>query len=60
VGLGGEQSWIEAAINQESPDTLERDVANEILNVDSAIAKSSAFAVGFGDFSRECDYALQA
>ena len=58
--LGGRQAGQQRAVDEQTPDLLERDVPDELLDVDAAVAERAAVAVGLGDLGRERDYALEA
>ena len=60
VRLGGRQPGQQLAVDEQTPDLLERHVADELLDVDAAIAQRAAGAVGLGDLGGEGDYALEA
>ena len=59
-GLGGWQPGLEAAVDEQAPHLLERHVADEVLDVDPAVAQRAALPVGLGDLRRERDHALEA
>jgi hypothetical protein len=48
------------SVDQESPHVLERDVADELLDVDAAIAQRATCAVRLSDLGRERNYAFEA
>ena len=58
--LGRRQAGAELAVDQQRPDVAEGDPADQILDVDAAIAQRAAFPVGLGDLGLEGDHALQA
>src|SRR6185312_1149801 len=57
VGLG--HARLETLVDEEPPDLLVRDMPDELLDVDTAIAKRATFAVGLGDLGLDCDDALE-
>jgi hypothetical protein len=59
-GLGRRQAGVEAAVDEQAPDLLERDAPDEVLDVDAAIAQRAALLVGLGDLRLEGDHALEA
>ena len=54
------QPGLERAVHEQAPDLLERDAADELLDVDAAVAQRAALPVGLGDLGREGDDALEA
>ena len=60
VRLGGRQARLELAVDEQAPDLLERHLADEVLDVDAAIAQRAALLVGLGDLGGEGDDAFQA
>ena len=58
--LGRRHARQQLAVDQQAPDLLERHVADELLDVDAAVAQRAAGAVGLGDLGGEGDYALEA
>ena len=58
--LGRRQAGLERAVDEQAPDLLERHLADELLDVDAAVAQGAALAVGLGDLGREGDDALEA
>jgi hypothetical protein len=58
--LGGRQTGLERAVDQEAPDLLEGHVADDVLDVDAAVAERSAVLVGLGDLGGEGDDAFEA
>ena len=58
--LGARHPGVEAVVDEEAPDLLVGDVADELLDVDSAVAERAAFLVGLGDLRLEGDDALEA
>ena len=59
-GSAGGQAGLEVAVDQQAPDLLEGDRADEVLDVDAAVAQRAALLVGLGDLRGEGDDALQA
>ena len=60
VRLRGRQAGLEGAVDQQAPDLLEGHLADQVLDVDAAVAERAALLVGLGDLGREGDYALEA
>ena len=60
VRLGGRQAGQEGAVHQQAPDLLEGHRADQVLDVDAAVAERAALLVGLGDLGREGDDALEA
>ncbi len=60
VRLGGRQARLERPVDEQAPDLLERDAADELLDVDAAVAQRAALAVGLCDLGGEGDDALEA
>ena len=60
VGLGGGQPRREALVDEQAPDLLEAVVADELLDVDAAVAERAALAVGLGDLGLERDDAFES
>ena len=60
VGLRGWQARIVAAVDQQPPDLLEGDPADDLLDVDAAVAQRGPFLVGLGDLCLERDDALES
>src|SRR6185503_3309413 len=58
--LGARHARLEAVVHEEPPDLLVGHMADELLDVDPAIAERAAFLVGLGDLGLEGDDALQA
>jgi hypothetical protein len=58
-GLGGGQAGVEGAVDEQAPDVAERDLADEVLDVDAAVAEGAALLVGFGDLRLERDDSLE-
>ena len=47
--LGRRQARVELVVDEQAPDLAEADPADEVLEVDAAVAQRAAFLVGFGD-----------
>ena len=60
VPFGIGHPGFEALVDEEAPDLLVGDVADEILDVDAAIAERPALAVGLGDLGLDGDDAFEA
>ena len=60
VRLGGRQAGLERAVDEQAPDLLEGHRADEVLDVDAAVAQRAALLVGLGDLGREGDDAFEA
>ena len=60
VRLGRRHSGLELAVHEQTPDLLERDVADQLLDVHAPVAQRTTFAVGLRDLRGEGDYALKA
>ena len=60
VGRGRLQAGLRVVVDEESPDLLERDAADEILDVDAPVAQCPAVAIGLCDLRLEGDDALEA
>ena len=60
VGLGGRQPGREGIIDEQAPDRRVGDMADEFLDVDSAVPERAALFVGFGDFGLEGDDAFKS
>ena len=58
--LGRRESGTELAVDQEGPDVAEGDLADQVLDVDAAVAQRAAVLVRFGDLRLEGDDAFQA
>ncbi len=58
--LGGRQAGLERAVDQQPPHLLERRLADELLDVDAAVAQRAALAIGLGDLGGEGDDTLEA
>ena len=59
-GSAGGRPGSERAVDEQAPDLLEGDVADQVLDVDAAVAQRAALLVGLGDLGREGDDALEA
>ena len=57
--LGLRHARLEAAVDEQAPDLLERVVADELLDVDAAVPERRAFLVGLRDLRLERDHALE-
>ena len=55
VLLGRLQTGLEVAVDEEAPDLLVGDRADEVFNVDAAVAERAALLVGLGDLGGEGD-----
>jgi hypothetical protein len=60
VGLGRRQPRLVRAVDQQAPHLLERHPADDLLDVDPAVAEGGALLVRLGDLGLEGDDALQA
>ena len=60
VPLGRLEAWLRRPVDEEAPDVLERHLADEVLDVDSAVAQRAAVAIGLGDLGLERDHAFEA
>ncbi len=60
VRLRRRQAGLEAAVHQQAPHLLEADLADQVLDVDAAVAQRAALLVGLGDRRPEGDYSLEA
>ncbi len=60
LAVRGGEPRLERFVDEQPPDLLERDLPDELLDVDAAIAKLSAVAVRLGDLRLECDDTCQA
>ena len=58
--LGRRQAGVERAVDQQAPHVAVVVEADELFDVDSAVAQRTALAIGFGDLGLEGDDALQA
>ncbi len=52
-GLGGRQAGVQRLVDEQPPHLLERHVADELAQVDPAIAQDAAVAIGLGDLGDE-------
>jgi hypothetical protein len=59
-GLGRGEARAELAVDQQRPDVAEGDLADQVLDVDAAVAQGTAVLVRFGDLGLEGDDALEA
>ena len=59
VRLRGRETGLEALVDEQAPDLLEVVVADELLDVDAAVTKRTALAVGLGDLRLEGDDPLE-
>ena len=58
--LGGRQPVAKFSVHQQSPDIAECDVlANQVLDVDTAVAQGTAVLIGLGDLGGECHHPLE-
>lgn len=53
VGRGGLQAGKQAVIDEQAPDLFEWHLADQLLDVDPAVAQRVTIAVGLGDLGRE-------
>ena len=60
VALRRLEPGLRRIVDEQPPDLLERDAADEILDVDTAIAERSAVAVWLGNLGFEGDNTLEA
>ena len=60
MGFGRWQSRLEAPIDQQAPDLLVGDGADQVLDVDAAVAQRATLFVGLGDLGGEGDDAFEA
>ncbi len=58
-GSAGGRPGSKRAVDEQSPHVLERDPADQLLDVDAPVAERAALLVGLGDLGREGDHALQ-
>ena len=58
-GSAGGRPGLVGAVDQQAPDLLERDPADDLLDVDAAVAQRGPFLVGLGDLGLERDDALE-
>ncbi len=59
VGLGRRQARAVGAVDEQAPDVLERHPADDVLDVDAAVAERGPLLVGLGDLGPERDDALE-
>ena len=59
VRLGGRQAGLVLAVDQQPPHLLEGDPADDLLDVDAAVAQRGPFLVGLGDLGLERDDTLE-
>ena len=59
-GSAGGRPGSKRAVDEQAPDLLERHRADEVLDVDAAVAQRAALLVGLGDLGGEGDDALEA
>ena len=59
VRLGGRQSRCRRLVDEQPPDLLERNLADELLDIDAAVAERAALAVRLGDLRAKGDDALE-
>ena len=59
-GSAGRQARFEAAVDQQAPDLLVGDAADQVLDVDAAVAQRATLFVGLGDLGGEGDDAFEA
>ena len=60
LAVRGGQARLERLVDEQPPDLLERDLPDELLDVDAAVAELAALAVGLGDLGLEGDDACEA
>ena len=60
VRFGGRQAGFEVAVDEQAPDLLVGDGADEVLDVDAAVAQRATLFVGLGDLGGEGDDAFEA
>ena len=58
--LGGRQAGAEAPVDQQRPHVAEGHLADQVLDVDAAVAQRATFLVWLGDLGLEGDHAFQA
>ena len=51
--LGGRQTRVERAVDQQTPHAAVVVVADELFDVDAAVAQRATFAIGLGDLGLE-------
>ena len=59
-GSAGISPGSKRPVDEQAPDLLERDLPDEVLDVDAAVAQRAALLVGLGDLGGEGDDAFQA
>ena len=59
-GSAGGSPGSKRPVDEQAPDLLVGDLADEVLDVDAAVAQRAALAVGLGDLGGEGDDALEA
>ena len=59
VRLGLGHPGVEVVVDEQAPHVLVRVVADELLDVDAAVAEHAAFAVGLGDLGLDGDDAFE-
>ncbi len=57
--LGGRQAGLRRLVDEQAPHALEGDGADELLDVDAAVAERAALAVGLGDLRLDRDDAFE-
>ena len=60
VRFGRRQAGLEAAVHQQAPHLLVGDRADQVLDVDAAVAQRATLFVGLGDLGGEGDDAFEA
>jgi hypothetical protein len=60
VRLGGRQARLEPPVHKQAPHALERDRADELLDVDTAVAERAALPIGLGDTRVERHHAFES
>ena len=60
IGSARRQRFVGVVVDEQAPDLLEVEPADQLLDVDAAVAQRAAVAVGLGDFGGEGEYSLQA
>src|SRR5580704_6802590 len=58
--LRGGQTWRESTVDQEAPDVAVAHAADELFDVDAAIAQCRTFPIWFCDLALEGDDALKS
>src|SRR4051794_2047005 len=53
------EPWLERLVDEPAPDLFERDMVDEVLDVDAAIPELAALLVGLGDFRLEGDHTCE-